>query len=219
MTHKNIVFGLLVMGIALAAAFPVSAQKKAMSFREYYEGVYPKPAIPWHERSRRVENVRETLENGNVIRSETRLSEVLEPDRSRVYTKTVQAGKVTELEVITIEHMQFTRKDGGQWSKLDLRTQGTGIGSGTGSGSSSCSQYTVEPVFVNGMTAKLFEELNITSDKNELTFTESRHWVGEDGLPYRQEYLSGKVSPRIETSRNVTTFDYTANFKIEAPIK
>ena len=83
----------------------------------------------------------------------------------------------------------------------------------------SCTQYTVEAVFLNGMSVKLFERLDIRTVGDELRFAESRNWIGEDGLPYREENVSGRLSPRIEMARETVTFDYNPNIKIEAPVK
>lgn len=216
--HGRVILGLLTLGVVLVATDSICGQKKLISHREYFEGVYPKQTLPWHERSRRVETVRETLNNGIVIETETTIDEVLKPNRSRYYIKTVENGKVREHEEITIEHMRYTRTDGGKWSKIDLRTQAGGTGTGSGSSATSCTQYTVESVFVNGMAGKLFERTDIRSVEDELRFSESRDWIGEDGLPYREENVTGKLFPRVEAVRETTTYEYTLNLRIEAPI-
>jgi len=220
MTHKCLFFGFFVLSSIFLAAHDVDAQRKAISSSEYYSGIYPKPAVPWSERSRRVEDIEETINDGVVTKSNTTVSEFLLPDRRRYYTKKVEDGKVTEFERITIEHWEYTRENGGAWTKVDLRGRagGTGYGSGSGSGGTACTQFSVESVIINGISAKLFEALWVTSIGQELSFHESRRWIGDDGLPYREEEVKGMVHPRIETFRDSTTYDYNPNIKIEAPI-
>jgi hypothetical protein len=176
--------------------------------------------VAWRERSRRVEYIAETITDGVVTTSNTYVSEYLLPDRKRYYSQKVEDGKVTEFEQITIDHWEYTRTDGGAWKKVDLRGQagGTGYGSGSGSAGMSCRQFSVENVIISGVSAKLFESLDVTSLGQELSFHESKHWIGEDGTPHRTEQFKGRLHPRVETFREITTYDYNPNIKIEAPI-
>ena len=116
--------------------------------------------------------------------------------------------------------MQYTRKDGGIWTKVDLGQSRYGSGNASGSASSrQCDQYSVDTTSINGRPMQLFEWLSIDAFTNELLFHEMRKWIGDDGLPYREEDVKGKLSPREETKRIVTTYDYDPSIKIEAPIK
>jgi hypothetical protein len=69
------------------------------------------------------------------------------------------------------------------------------------------------------MPVQLFEWVLINANGPELMFTELRKWIGEDGLPYREETVRGKLSPREETAKRVVTYEYDPKIKIEAPIK
>ena len=216
MKRVHFLVGLLIFGV-LAVLTETPAQSKIIKSQEYYEGI-GKPGVKWYEKSRRVETSDETFANGATTRSVINISEVLLPDHRRQYTKTTEPGKVSEFEQITIDYMQYTRKDGGDWTKTDLRQLGQGTGTGVGI-SRRCDQYSVEMSSLNGRSMQLFNWLSIDGNGDELMFRDVRKWIGEEGLPYREEELTGKLSPRDETGRRITTYEYDPNIKIEAPIK
>jgi hypothetical protein len=214
-----IAFAFLIIPSQGTTAF---GQRKLIGYKEYYDAIARSPEVGWSERTHRVETLEEELSNGAVIRSDLEVSEVVLPDRQRYYKKTVSGGKVKEFEQITIEYFQYTRVDGGEWSKVDLRQQkpGVGYGSSTGSGSSriACTQYSVEPVVIGGLPVKLYEMIDIESAGNELKLEEKRSWKSDEGLPYRTEHVKGFAFPRAETWREVVTYDYSTDLKINAPI-
>jgi len=215
----NIIFGLIAVVSVFMLADDVAAQRKIITSKEYYEGV-SRPGVKYYDKSRRVETTDETFANGMLTKSHFRVNEVLLPNRNRSYAKLTEGDKVTEVEQITIDHMQYNRKDNEPWTKVDLRKSGSGSGSGVSGGTSrQSSQYSVEATFINGRSVQLFEWLLVNGDGAELAFNEMRRWIGDDGLPYREEDVKGKLSPREETSKRVVTYEYDPNIKIEAPIK
>lgn len=220
MNRVNLFLGLFAIISGLVFSIDVYAQRKIITSKEYYEGI-SKPGVKYYEKSRRVETTEETITDGVVTKSALRINEALLPNRDRKYAKITEGGKVSEFEQITIDYMQYTRKDGAAWTKVDLRQSGYGSGSGTGVGGSSrqCDQYSVDSTSINGRSMQLFEWLLIDSNGNELLFHEMRKWIGDDGLPYRGEDVKGKLSPREEIKRTVTTYEYDPTIKIEAPIK
>lgn len=219
MKRTNLVFAFAVVVSTFVFCSHVEAQRKVITSKEYFEGV-SRTGVKYYDKSRRVETTDETIANGVVTRSVLQVHEVLLPNLSRNYTKTKEGDKVTEWEQITIDHMQYTRKDGGNWTKVDLRQAGYGSGSGSGSGSSQqCSQFSVESAFLDGRAVEMFEWLLVDGSSKELSFRELRKWIGPDGLPYREENILGKLVPREEKEKRVTTYEYEPNIKIEAPIK
>jgi hypothetical protein len=116
--------------------------------------------------------------------------------------------------------MQYTRENGGAWTKVDLRSGGFGSGSASGTGTSrECNQYSVETTFITGKPVRLFEWLSVNGNTDELDFREDRDWVDEEGLPYREEMVSGKLYPREEKRRRTIIYEYDPKITIEAPIK
>ena len=219
MERIKVVLGLFVLAVVLSLSSDANAQRRMISSREWMLPL-SNPTVKFWEKSRRVEMTDETLANGAIVKSVLTINEVFLPDHSRYYRKEITDGVTTEFEQIKIGYMQYTRKNSEPWTKVDLRGSGTGSGNGTGGGvSTRCDQFSVEDVILNGKQVQLYEMLSINSDTNELTFTESRRWIASDGLLHRQEYVSGKLSPREETIRTVTTYEYDPNIKIEAPIK
>jgi hypothetical protein len=214
----------IVLALLMISSQGITAlgQRKAIGSKEYYDAIFRNPEVSVSERTHRVETLEEVLSNGVVTKSELEISEVVLPNRERYYKKTVEGGKVKELEVITVEYFRYTRIDSGEWSKVDLRQakSGSGYGSGSGSGSSrvACTQYSVEPVVIGGLPVKLYEMVDIESAGNELKLEENRSWKSEEGLPYRTERVKGFAFPRVETWREVVTYDYSPDLKIEAPI-
>jgi hypothetical protein len=211
---------LALISVTLMLTDSAVAQKKAITRSEYSKAVYSQLSWGLGKRIHRIETLEESFENGVVVKSQTTIYEGLPPDRSRYYTKTIANGKVTEFERITIDYMLYTRKDGGAWTKIDLRQQGgTGSGSGSGaSGSIACSQYSVENTFLEGIATKLFESVQVTEEASELKFEEERNWLDEEGLTRRIEQVRGKLYPRVEQNRRIVTYDYNPDLKIEAPI-
>lgn len=220
MGSMKFVLGLFVLAVVLSLGVEANAQRRMISAREYMLPLSAPKERSW-EKSRREETTDETFANGAVVRSVVTVNEVLLPDHSRYYGKETVDGVTTEFEQIKIEFMLYKRTNKGPWTKIDLRgSGGTGSGNGSGAGISRlCDQYSVEDVVINSKQAKLYEAIVINSDTNELKFNEVRRWVSDTGLPYREEVVSGKLSPREETKRTVTTYEYDPNIKIEAPIK
>ena len=219
MERFKFVFGLLVLAVVLSVSVEANAQRRLISAREFMLPL-SNPAVKIYDKSRRVESTDETFANGAVVKLIMIVEEVQLPDNSRYYRKTTAGGLVSEIEVINVDYMSYTRKDNGPWTKVD--TRGAGSGSGNGSGfdtSRECDQYSVEEVILNGRQVHLYEWILINRDTNELKFSESRRWLGEGSLPYREESVSGKLYPREETNRRIVTYEYDPAIKIEAPIK
>ena len=211
--------------IALAACFVVLgvsafAQRKTIDQREWSNAIYGKPINPWYQRNHRVETLRENFTDGVVTRSSTTVSESVQPDRHRYYSKNVENGTTFERDSITIGDFNYSRENGGAWKKIDLRKSGLDAVStgGTGSDSMACSQFSVEPAVINGIAVKLYERVDVTTFEGLLTVRESRRWISEDGTPYREEEVYGTVSPRTERTRTTTTYEYDPRIKIEAPM-
>lgn len=212
---------LLVFSVAcfcfLSFALEISAQRRIAKNTELYD-VQNKAYQKLYQRSRRVETIDETFSEGSSVKTITRIYEMLLPTRSRSYYKEKEGDKVNETEQITIDNFLYVRKNNEPWKKLEIGSGG-GSGSGTGSGSYSCRQLTVESIFLDGISAQLFDELDISSETNGLTFKERRKWFGDDGSFLKEEFVEGLLSPRLENRRSTTTYEYDPNLKIEAPIK
>ncbi|HVF30527.1 MAG TPA: hypothetical protein VNA22_06130, partial [Pyrinomonadaceae bacterium] len=210
----------LLTGLLLATT--AGAQSKLVSSKEYYEAVDKRPEVDWDERVRRVETTRDEMRDGVVVKSLISVSEVLLPDRQRHYSKLVESGKTTETEEIRITHFLYTRTNGGAWTKFDLRKPGSGSGYGSGGGSGSgrmtCTQYSIEPTVINGTPVNLYQKIVLYTQRNEIVFEEHRKWLTAEGLIYREEQIEGAAYPRMETLRNIVTYDYPTDLKIEAPI-
>jgi hypothetical protein len=195
------------------------AQRKLITGKEWVDS-YEKSTSKIRERSWRAEKLFETVLDGVVVKSVTNTIEYLPPDRSHNHTKMTEGDKVIEIEQISIGYMQYDRKDGGAWTKLDTRQDhGNGSGNGSGRSSSWCDQFAVGPTTLNGEPMQLLARLTVEGVEKELVFRESKLWIGDDGFPYRIWDTSGKLSPREETTRRVTTYEYDPKITIEAPIK
>ena len=166
----------LLIGLLFVTA--ADAQPRILTYKEYSDGVDKTPEVDWHERTRRVETIKEETRDGVVVKSDQTVSEVLPPDRRRTYTKVIDSGKTTENEQIQITDFLYTRINGGPWDKVDLRKLGSGrgYGSGYGSGSSrtTCSQYSIESTVVNGTPVNLFQHILLYTERNEILFEERR---------------------------------------------
>ena len=217
MKRKFLVLSLVTCFCFLGFALEISAQRRIVKNSELHD-VQNKAYQKLYERSRRVETTDETFSEGSPVKTITRIYEMLLPNRSRSYYKEKEGDKVNETEQITIDNFLYVRKNDEPWKKIEIRS-GSGSGSGTGSGSYSCRQLTVESIFLNGISAQLFDELDISSETNGLMFKERRKWFGDDGSFLKEEFVEGLLSPRVENRRSTTTYEYDPNIKIEAPLK
>lgn len=216
-------FTLGMIAICAISAFNCEAlaQSRLISSNEFLEGTTKKNSDIFM-RSRRVVSTNETISDGIIQKTVLTISEYLLPGRKRFYIKTTEGDKVTETEQINIDHMQYDRKDGGAWTKFDTRQSGYGTGVGTGMGAGipqSCDQFSVEPAVLNGRSMQLFEMIAVEGSGKELLLITLRRWIGDDGFPYRSESTKGKLYPRDERQRFVTTYEYDPIMGIEAPIK
>ncbi|HRI04396.1 MAG TPA: hypothetical protein PLL77_11700 [Pyrinomonadaceae bacterium] len=219
MDKKGLIFGSLIFGFVLLASIDTTAQRKVISSNDFHRSIL-QPGVKYYEKSRHVETTDETFVNGAVVSSIYTVEQVLLPNRARFYEKEINGGVIIENERITIDFMQYTRKNNEPWVKVDMRGVAMGIGTGTGTGTlQNCEQYTVEDSFLNGQPMQMFEWISINANTKELRFREMRRWIGQSNLPYREETVTGNLSPREETTKRVITYEYDPAIKIEAPIK
>ena len=209
---------IFLLALLLVTIGPAFSQRQLISSKDYLSAVYARPdGVPANERMRRIETIQETMDSGTVIKTSTIVEEFAPPGRTRRFEKALENGKTSETESILVDRILYTRKDDGAWWKDDLRNDSQTYGVGSDAGGA-CAQYAVENVVVDGTPVKLFTELIVTGGK-ELKFFESRTWIASDGLRYRFESSKGQLSPRVETWRSVSIYDYEAKVKIDAPVK
>lgn len=213
------IFSIAILAFLLTFATDTFGQKKPISANEFYS-LSSKARQKQYEFSRRVETVSEKYSDGNLTESVTAIQESILPDRFRYVIREKIGDKINEAEIITIGDFQYSRQNGGNWTKIDLsKTGGTGTGTGVSGRPVSCRQTTTESVFLNGYMAQLIEELVVNSSDKGLTYNEEKHWISDDGLLLKSEESNGLLSPKIEKSKTVRNYEYNPNIKIEAPIK
>ena len=217
MRNKLVSFGVVV--VALVFVLQVSAQRQFITEKEYFDSVSKADlrdveAYRWISKD-------ETLDHGLIVKSVISSFEVA-GGRWRRHTRITEGKSVTDVDQILINSIHYERSDDGDWTKTDIRSapptvevapEVIRIGYG-----SPCNQFTVEPSGFGGVTMRLYEQYNVQSWSAELIFRISRVWIGEDGKRYREERISGNVSPHEETSRSLKTYIYDQPIKIEAPI-
>lgn len=207
---------LLTAVFILAVASAAVAQVKQFTSNDFYKSESAAYDL-MSGVSKRVVTKTETFENGRIINVLETVAETLEPDRYR-FVRTEKKGDVeTHYEIIQIADMEYTRINKGAWTAKKI--EGSGMGSGTGAGYNSCKQYTEEPDFVGGQTARKLRELRIMQSEKGLNFEDSINWYNQQGQFLRTETVKGLLEPRIENYREVVTYEYEPNIKIEAPIK
>lgn len=207
---------LMTMMFAIAIASSAFAQTKKITSSDFYKANIEASDL-MEDYGRRIIIKTETIENGIVITSVTKIEERLLPDKLRFFTVEKKGGAETSSELIVIGTKEYRRENNGQWTIKNAG--GSGSGSGIGSGSA-CIQYTEESDFVNGATARKLKQLMINDTAEGLSYDEFTYWYDLQGLILRSERLKGLLDPKIERIRSVGTFDYDPkDLKIEAPIK
>lgn len=210
----KIFYTLILVCVCSATAL---SQTKQISSNEFYTNNYNAQKL-LAERSWRVETKTDTIENGSVITTVTKTHEQLLPDKMRFLIVEKNGGKENRSELIRIGFMEYRRENDKPWISID--TRGSGNGSGSGSGTSvSCAQYTEEPDFVSGISARKQRQFLIERTANGLSFDDFLIWFNQDGSFIKSERIKGLLEPRIEKTHSVVTYEYDPNIKIEAPIK
>lgn len=183
------------------------------------EGIFAKTAEEGlrlaEKKTRRLESEWRTFKNGSVVKSGTSIGEYVPPGRQRQYHRVVEGSSVKETETILIGSVEYSRENGGAWTKTKIG----GMGMGSGAGGKSVAQATKELTTLNGNEVELFEEFKIEGNGYTLRFYRNRIWIGRDGLLLKQELSSGTVEPRMNEDIEVITYRYDSTIKIEPPIK
>lgn len=212
MINRTILLTVIVFTFVLVS----TAQVKQISSREFYEANSNAYKL-MSERSRRTVVKTDILNNGTILSSSTKIEERILPDKMRFVSIEKKGSDETSTELIRIGTMEYRRENNGQWTAKDI--SGSGGGSGSGTGVSSCSQYTEESSFVEGIPASKLRNFTITQTSKGLSFDDFVIWFDHQGLFIRSERLKGLLDPRIEETRSVATYEYEPkDLKIEAPI-
>lgn len=219
-TRKNLLLLTILAAVVLTAASEILSQRKFISESEYHKGLYGDyEGEPRGKRPVRTQTLRETLDNVIVTKAVYLTSEVVPDGPWRTFEKVVEIGKTTETESILINNFLYKRTDGGAWSKeYDRSLYLWDMEAANRNPGDKCTQNSVEIVDLNGVAMKLFETVVVQSGADGLEFSEKRTWIGAGGLRYRVEEVSGRLSPRVETSRRVSVYEYPSELKIEAPV-
>ncbi|MEO6051976.1 MAG: hypothetical protein ABIP78_11685 [Pyrinomonadaceae bacterium] len=218
MKCKNSLLVTLAVVIIALSFHETPAQRKLLTLSEYSEGTLPPPAKS-QELTRRNKGIEETFVGGVLMKTVETISESVISGGNRFYSKTTEGDKITEIDKINVNDVMYIRENGKAWRKESDNPFGRLVMGGGLSSPPPGKQYSVESVFLNGISTQIFEAFFVLDKGKELTFQEVRMWVGQDGLVYRQELVEGKLFPRTETLRSVSTYDYDPNIKVEAPMK
>lgn len=194
-----------------------NAQVKQISSRDYYASS-SKAYELMSERPRRIIVKTENFENGGVVNSTVKTEERISPERMRFVTIERKGNEEKVSEIIRIGTKIYSRENNGQWTVIEVPITGR-FGSGA-TFNANCMQYTEEETFIEGVSAKKLNNLEIYKGEKGLTFDSFSVWYDQQGFFLRSERVKGLLDPRIEESRSVATYEYEPkDLKIEAPIK
>ncbi len=203
----------IVFGLALGCGSFASAQVKLISSVELNENISAANEKAG-QLSREVVQVDETLIDAVITRKVETTTRFVPLVGIHTRTRTIENGSVSVSERIFINEgsAHYSRENGMGWKK-DSDGGFRRMEIHTGPVPFSMGQHTVD------LQKGLFESLSIKKEADELVFVESRTWIGRNGLPSFRERIEGKLSPRIETFRSTTRYEYDPSISIEAPIK
>lgn len=163
--------------------------------------------------------------DGNTVSTVEFTSEHLVPDKYHYISIEKYSDRTTKFESISINKVQYCRKNDGNWEKSKSYC---GYGSGSGGPSNIVeTKYTVEETKLNSKKVKLYQEYttykNIYSpdkDKEGLSYWQERFWLDKDGFILRKETEKGLIEPRKSNyQEEITNYEYDPrDLKIEAPI-
>lgn len=204
--------------ICAASAALSSAQIKQISQDQFYAAGFSARKLLGERPSRQTTKT-DLLDGAAIVKSVTRLEEHLPPDRWREVVTEKAGGKEARAESVRVGFMEYNRKNNEPWTAVDLR--GGGHGDGVGMASYSCAQFTEETAFADGGAVRKLREYKIDRAGREgLTFSDMIVWLDRNsGAFLKMEIVTGLLEPRVVKSQTVTTYEYDANLKIEAPVK
>lgn len=212
MKNKIILLSIMI----LAFVFISNAQVKQITFSDFYDASN-KAYKTMSERPHRSIVKTENFENGVAVFSIIKTKEQIAPDKWRVVTIEKKGNDEKVSEMMQIGTTIYTRENNGQWIANKITT---GNDYGTGVGRCDCTQFTAEETFIDGVSARKLNKLEITKEEKGLTFDNNTIWYDSQGFFLRSERAGGWLEPRVETWRSVTTYEYDPkDLKIEAPIK
>lgn len=213
MKNQIILIAVTILGFVLVS----NAQIKQISSGDFYAANNKAYQI-MSERPRRIVTKTEDFENGAIVISTTKTEERIASDKWRFATIEKKSNVANTSETIRIGSKIYRRENNGQWAVSELSS-----GNGTGAGftaNANCMQYTEEETFIDGVSARKLNNLEISKNEKGLTFDSFNIWYDAQGFFLRSERIKGLLEPRIEVSRSVATFEYDPkDLKIEAPIK
>ena len=145
------------------------------------------------------------------------------PDRIRYVHIRTYSGTERRSEQIDIGNTKYCRNDNGTWEQVKSPCIG-GSASGGPSGIMS-ERFERERIKSDGRDQVRFEQhityknsYSKTTDSDGPSFIRSTFWVDSSGRLVRYESSRGLVKGPTVTYRNIETYEYDPNIKIEAPI-
>lgn len=218
--RRLFLFGFVAMVVGIgAASVPVAAQK-AVSSQEQMTAARNKSWTMNAKRPQRSVSEHKWFNNGDVVRTVTSVFEYLSDDRLRTLVRTVDSERVTEYENIRIGEIRYKRNHKMPWAIAEVVEAPASYSGPIAAGENrSVRQWTSESVFLDSLSATLFEQITVTpNEKTGLEMSEMRYWFGPDGSMLREEIIMGTAFPRIVTEEIVRTYEYDPVLKIAAPI-
>lgn len=165
-------------------------QQKQITEAEFDEASKASMKKLW-KLTRREKTQREEFDSeGNLMKTEIRIEEFVQPDsyRSVIETRTgkktiLSDEKVTTVEFIKIGKDTYSRKDKGDWKR-----GGIGFGGGGGFSNIEVQQYKVEKAKYNNQSVKIFEQVvTYTNFIKQKVFFKTRKWINKDNLLLKEE--------------------------------
>lgn len=162
----------------------------------------------------------------NKVLTETRsiISESFPPNRERILTTFEKDGKVTSrYEFITIDNVQYSKKDNENWTKTDSSVNSGGIvgkSSGVVIESNELNSYLIIPSTQEPKPAEVYYQCNVSLINKVFYFIEDRYWINPEGLIVK--YFSTIKNTTTDNVTQIRTREYEYNpkdLKIEAPVK
>ena len=198
-----------ILGLSLVSCIVSSAQVLPILSGELHDRVYSANQKAG-KFAREIVQIDETFSEGIISRKVETLMRFVPAMGIYSGIRTVEAGRVGENERIFIEegNVSYSREDKGPW-RIEERIRRMECCGGLQP--VSVCQHTVD------IQKNLFETVCISKKDDKLTFQEVRVWIGPEGIPTVQERVEGTLSPRAETFRSTSRYEYRPSLRIDAP--
>ena len=205
---------ILVLVLIVFFVSNVFSQKKIISQDEFFSAQIRASELSDNS-IRRIRTEETTYENGETIKTVTKINEIVDKNNQRFILSEKAGKKLKKTEWIKCQSKVYKRKNDGKWIKTKEWQDGSVDRVVMGN-----PEYTLEKVKIDDKEITLLESFTKYYFENVQRFILEKFYINEKGYVLKIEMSFGVYEPQEVESREIAIYKYNPkDLKIEAPIK